>query len=112
MRVGGNFYFDPKFGEPNPDLLLIAGGVGINPLYSIIRHVADICSDLNSEYTGKATLLFSAQNTDELLFKVHNTVKHTAVLVPQQLLKICNAMQAHLLPWDFVCNLTLACKCR
>lgn len=69
MRVGGNFYFDPKFGEPNPDLLLVAGGVGINPLYSIIRHVADNCSDLNSEYTGKATLLFSAQNTDELLFK-------------------------------------------
>ena len=73
MRVGGNFYFDPKLDEPNPDLLLIAGGVGINPLYSIARHVADICNDLHSGYTGKTTLLFSAQNTDELLFKVHNT---------------------------------------
>ena len=79
MRVGGNFYFDPKAGEPIPDLLLIAGGVGINPLYSIVCHVADICSDLQSEHTGKTTLLFSAQTTDELLFKVHYTVTCTGV---------------------------------
>ena len=68
MRVGGNFYFDPKPGDSCPDLLLIAGGVGINPIYSIVRHVADI-----SQYQdiGKIMLLFSAQNQDELLFKVH-----------------------------------------
>lgn len=73
MRVGGNFYYDPKLGVDRiPDLLLIAGGVGVNPLYSIVRHVADICSDPQSQnqYTGKTTLLFSAKNTDELLFKV------------------------------------------
>lgn len=66
MRVGGNFYFDPKPGDSCPDLLLIAGGVGINPIYSIVRHAADI-----SQYQdiGKIVLLFSAQNQDELLFK-------------------------------------------
>jgi len=69
MRAGGNFYFDPKPGDLCPDLLLIAGGVGINPLYSIVRHVADISSDPEHKYTGKTTLLFSAKNADELLFK-------------------------------------------
>ena len=68
MRVGGNFYFDPRPGDSSHDLLLIAGGVGINPIYSIVRHVADI-----SQYqpTGKTVLLFSAKNQDELLYKVH-----------------------------------------
>lgn len=72
MRVGGNFYYDPMLGvDQIPDLLLIAGGVGVNPLYSIVRHVADICSEPQSQnqYTGKIALLFSAKNTDELLFK-------------------------------------------
>ncbi|XP_020617147.1 oxidoreductase NAD-binding domain-containing protein 1-like isoform X2 [Orbicella faveolata] len=66
MRVGGNFYFDPKPDDSCPDLLLIAGGVGINPVYSIVRHVADISP---YQHTGKTVLLFSAQNQDELLFK-------------------------------------------
>ena len=68
MRVGGNFYFDPKPSDSSPDLLLIAGGVGINPIYSIVQHVADIS---HYQHTGKTVLLFSAQNQDELLFKVH-----------------------------------------
>jgi len=66
MRVGGNFYFDPKPSDSSPDLLLIAGGVGINPIYSIVQHVADIS---HYQHTGKTVLLFSAQNQDELLFK-------------------------------------------
>ena len=73
MRVGGNFFFDPRPGDPSSDLLLIAGGVGINPLYSIVRHVADISSDLPNKYSGKTVLLFSAKNIDELLFKVQCT---------------------------------------
>ena len=68
MRVGGNFYFDPKPSDSSPDLLLIAGGVGINPIYSIVQHVADIS---HYQHTGKTVLLFSAQHQDELLFKVH-----------------------------------------
>ncbi|KAL9967127.1 hypothetical protein ACROYT_G025298 [Oculina patagonica] len=69
MRVGGDFYFDPNPDDPSPDLLLVAGGVGINPVYSILQHVADIASDPLYQYTGKTTLLYSAKNQDELLFK-------------------------------------------
>ena len=68
MRVGGNFYFDPKPSDSSPDLLLVAGGVGINPIYSIVRHVADISQH---QHIGKTVLLFSAQSQNELLFKVH-----------------------------------------
>ena len=70
MRVGGNFFFDPEPGAPSPDLLLVAGRVGINPLYSILQHVGDITSDPQHNYTAKTTLLFSAKNQDELLYKV------------------------------------------
>lgn len=42
MRVGGEFFFDPSPSEPSVDLLLVAGGVGINPLYSIMLHTADL----------------------------------------------------------------------
>ncbi|CAB1350708.1 unnamed protein product [Coregonus sp. 'balchen'] len=42
MRVGGNFFFDPLPSDPCVDLLLVAGGVGINPLYSILLHAADL----------------------------------------------------------------------
>ena len=71
MKVGGECYFDPNPEGSSPDLLLIAGGVGINPLYSIAQHVADISSDANHQYDGKTVLLFSAKNQDELLYKVH-----------------------------------------
>uniref|UniRef100_A0A673HYT6 Oxidoreductase NAD-binding domain-containing protein 1-like n=1 Tax=Sinocyclocheilus rhinocerous TaxID=307959 RepID=A0A673HYT6_9TELE len=64
VRVGGNFYFDPQPSDPVVDLLLIAGGVGINPLYSILLHAADLLKHTH--------LCYSAKNTKELLFK--NTI--------------------------------------
>lgn len=76
MRVGGDFYFDPAPGDSPVDLLLIAGGVGINPLYSIFLHTADLLraskthSGCGQTYTpGHTHLLYSAKNTEELLFK-------------------------------------------
>ncbi|TKS88577.1 Oxidoreductase NAD-binding domain-containing protein 1 [Collichthys lucidus] len=42
MRVGGDFFFDPSPSDPSVDLLLVAGGVGINPLYSILLHTSDL----------------------------------------------------------------------
>lgn len=71
MKVGGECYFDPNPEGSSPDLLLIAGGVGINLLYSIAQHVADISCDASHQYDGKTVLLFSAKNQDELLYKVH-----------------------------------------
>lgn len=74
MRVGGEFFFDPSPSEPSVDLLLVAGGVGINPLYSIMLHTADLlrlnqASGGRDYNIGSAHLCYSARNTQELLFK-------------------------------------------
>ncbi|XP_017281802.1 oxidoreductase NAD-binding domain-containing protein 1 isoform X2 [Kryptolebias marmoratus] len=74
MRVGGDFFFDPSPSDPSVDLLLVAGGVGINPLYSILLHTTDLLH-LNQASRGRdynissAHLCYSAKNTEELLFK-------------------------------------------
>ncbi|XP_029938199.1 oxidoreductase NAD-binding domain-containing protein 1 isoform X2 [Salarias fasciatus] len=74
MRVGGDFFFDPSPSDPSVDLLLVAGGVGINPLYSILLHTADLlrlsrASGGRGHNVGSAHLCYSAKNTQELLFK-------------------------------------------
>ncbi|CAN9503851.1 unnamed protein product [Ophioblennius macclurei] len=74
MRVGGDFFFDPSPSDPSADLLLVAGGVGINPLYSILLHAADLlrlrrASGGRGYDLGSAHLCYSAKNTQELLFK-------------------------------------------
>lgn len=75
MRVGGDFFFDPSPSDPAVDLLLVAGGVGINPLYSILLHTTDLMhlnhSSGGRDYNiGSVHLSYSAKNTQELLFKV------------------------------------------
>ncbi|KAG7245084.1 hypothetical protein INR49_023650 [Caranx melampygus] len=75
MRVGGDFFFDPLPSDPSVDLLLVAGGVGINPLYSILLHAVDLQhlnrSSGGQDYNiGTAHLCYSAKNSQELLFKV------------------------------------------
>ncbi|CAH1238243.1 OXNAD1 [Branchiostoma lanceolatum] len=72
MRVGGDFNFDPQDGDQSKDLLLIAGGVGINPLYSIVQHVVDLHRLQGSETAykpGRTVLLYSARDEGELLFR-------------------------------------------
>ena len=71
MRAGGDFFFDPDPGDQTAeDVLLIAGGVGINPLYSMINHVAHINSSPQGPYSGKVLLLYSARTCADLIFKV------------------------------------------
>ncbi|XP_072910519.1 oxidoreductase NAD-binding domain-containing protein 1 isoform X2 [Hemitrygon akajei] len=73
LRVGGDFFFDPQPSDAPVDLLLVAGGVGINPLYSILLHIADLHRFQEMEHCkykpGSVQLYFSAKNTEELLFK-------------------------------------------
>ncbi|XP_030893729.1 oxidoreductase NAD-binding domain-containing protein 1 isoform X4 [Leptonychotes weddellii] len=73
VRVGGEFFFDPQPADASRNLVLIAGGVGINPLLSILRHTADLHRERahrGSGYEmGTTKLFYSAQNTSELLFK-------------------------------------------
>ncbi|KAL3832255.1 hypothetical protein ACJMK2_023915 [Sinanodonta woodiana] len=68
LRVGGDFYWIPNPSIESEDLLLIAGGVGINPLYSILNNVVDLAS--SSQTSGKVFLLYSARQVQELLFKM------------------------------------------
>uniref|UniRef100_G3NVD2 Oxidoreductase NAD-binding domain-containing protein 1 n=1 Tax=Gasterosteus aculeatus TaxID=69293 RepID=G3NVD2_GASAC len=74
MRVGGDFFFNPAPSDPSVDLLLVAGGVGINPLYSILLHTSGLlhlnhASGGRDYKIGSAHLFYSAKNTQELLFK-------------------------------------------
>ncbi|XP_054462073.1 oxidoreductase NAD-binding domain-containing protein 1 [Anoplopoma fimbria] len=74
MRVGGDFFFNPSPSDPSVDLLLLAGGVGINPLYSILLHTSGLlhlnqASGGRDYKIGSAHLCYSAKNTQELLFK-------------------------------------------
>lgn len=75
MRVGGDFFFDPSPSDHTADLLLVAGGVGINPLYSLLLHTTDLmrlnhASGGRDYNIGAVHLCYSAKNTQELLFKV------------------------------------------
>lgn len=78
LRVGGDFFFDPQPGDCPVKLVLIAGGVGINPLFSILLHIADLHGYQerkgNGYKMGTVKLYYSAKNTSELLFKVNNKV--------------------------------------
>ncbi|BFZ02081.1 hypothetical protein BsWGS_05120 [Bradybaena similaris] len=76
LRVGGDFYYDPQPHTEDRDLLLIAGGVGINPLFSMLQHFLFLHSDqVHASRDNKVgrdqniSLLYSAQSTDELIFQ-------------------------------------------
>ncbi|KAK7898584.1 hypothetical protein WMY93_019437 [Mugilogobius chulae] len=68
LRVGGDFFFDPAPSDPSLDLLLVAGGVGINPVYSILLHTADLLR-LKRANVSSAHMCYSAKSTQQLLFK-------------------------------------------
>jgi len=73
VRAGGDVYFDPKPQFPTTDILLIGGGIGINPLHSILCHIHDLQNykgDNPVYKPGKVHLMYSASTTDELIFKV------------------------------------------
>ena len=72
LQVGGDFYYYAEKSEQKPDLLLMAGGVGINPLISTMRHAEDLNegSGGHSEHFDKLMLLYSARTKEELIFHV------------------------------------------
>ncbi|KAM5157972.1 oxidoreductase NAD-binding domain-containing protein 1 [Mantella aurantiaca] len=105
LRVGGEFFFDPKATDSSVDLVLIAGGVGINPLFSILLHVADLHKALETTgrgfQMGSVKLYYCAKNTSELLFKknilnlMHNFPEkiRCSFHVTQQSTPICPDLQ-------------------
>lgn len=63
LKFGGDFFYDPSPTETGNPLLLLAGGVGINPLISILLHATSL------PHCPSIRLLFSAKGYEELLFK-------------------------------------------
>lgn len=71
IRIGGDYYYDPPPAEPIRDLLFIAGGIGINPILSMIRHHAFLQTQRNqSSMSPVCQLLYSARNRSDLVFHV------------------------------------------
>ncbi|XP_068235451.1 oxidoreductase NAD-binding domain-containing protein 1-like [Palaemon carinicauda] len=74
LRVGGDFYYAPEVGDPPSDLLLVAGGVGLNPLASMVFHASYLHKlyqeNKEEEYCpGKILLLYSAKTYEDILYK-------------------------------------------
>ncbi|XP_036602451.1 oxidoreductase NAD-binding domain-containing protein 1-like [Trichosurus vulpecula] len=73
LQGGGEFFFDPQPSDSSVNLVLIAGGMGINPLNSVVLHVADLYRHGENKGTGyemeRVRLLYSAKNTSELFKK-------------------------------------------
>lgn len=74
IRAGGDFFYNPSRGQGDHDLLLLAGGVGINPLISILQHFVHLNpagsgSGGKEEVMARAAFLYSARSNKELIFK-------------------------------------------
>ena len=60
VQLGGEFCYTADMAD---SLVLIAGGIGLTPLISMMRYVDELATD------AKAVLLYSAGTPSELLFK-------------------------------------------
>ena len=60
ISLGGDFYYTPDMEGP---VVLIAGGIGLTPLMSIIRAIAE------SDDSTPATLIYSVSAPSEILFR-------------------------------------------
>lgn len=67
----GRFTFDPKSAEA---ILMIAGGVGITPVMSIVRDLTDRC------WPGKIDLVFSVRGASDVIFA--DELRHLAARHP------------------------------
>ena len=85
---GGAFFLPVDAG---PSLLLIAGGIGINPLMSMVRHLH------RSANAAQMTLVYSAKTPSELVFR--EELKWIAQQDPR-LRNVFTVTEPHGEPWD------------
>uniref|UniRef100_UPI00358E3EBC oxidoreductase NAD-binding domain-containing protein 1 n=1 Tax=Myxine glutinosa TaxID=7769 RepID=UPI00358E3EBC len=69
LTASGDFFYDSDSVVSPMALLLVAGGVGVNPLVSILLHCTDMWRLGNEQSPSVVHLLFSAKHTGELLFQ-------------------------------------------
>ena len=60
VALGGDFYYEPDEAD---SVVLIAGGIGLTPLMSIVRSANELAT------RTRLTLVYSASTLDELLFR-------------------------------------------
>ena len=60
VSLGGDFFYEPDEAE---SVVLIAGGIGLTPLMSIVRSAHELAT------RTRLTLVYSASTPDELLFR-------------------------------------------
>ena len=60
ISLGGDFYYTPDMIDP---IVLIAGGIGLTPLMSIVRAIAE------SNRPTPTTLIYSVSTPSEILFR-------------------------------------------
>jgi len=67
IRIGGDFHYPNERTTANPrhHILLVAGGVGINPILAIMLHFAE----QQDSAVGRCHLLYSAKREEELIFR-------------------------------------------
>ncbi|KAJ3411498.1 Oxidoreductase NAD-binding domain-containing protein 1 [Chytridiales sp. JEL 0842] len=70
VRVGGNFYLQPSEELEGREMVLLAGGVGITPLFAMAgQFIDDFSLHRTSRQTPRMTLLCTAKEHTELLFR-------------------------------------------
>ena len=87
VQVGGDFWYSPPSPWEVSDLLLIGGGVGINPLFSMLQHHVWMlqspgCAGSQGYNLGAVQLLYSSKTASELLFKVGCSSSSSSVSYP------------------------------
>lgn len=130
VQVGGDFWYSPPSPWEVSDLLLIGGGVGINPLFSMLQHHVWVLQSPEGPGSpgynlGAVQLLYSSKTASELLFKVgcssdvnypwENDCIHCAVVFMQQQIDQICADCSHISAQYFVtkeeCNNKSAVAC-
>ncbi|CBY37752.1 unnamed protein product [Oikopleura dioica] len=92
IQVGGDWFLKRRKNEQK-NLLLIAGGVGINPILSMLRHLS-----VDDDGWESITLIYSGRHWDDVLYKDESLLCLESL--PQLKIKI------HLTNQDFQGNLT------
>ena len=66
-RAGGSFYFEAKEQSRLKNLFFVAGGIGINPIFSMLQEALRCREEL--EDLERITLLYSAKSEEELAYR-------------------------------------------
>ncbi|XP_057294089.1 oxidoreductase NAD-binding domain-containing protein 1-like isoform X2 [Hydractinia symbiolongicarpus] len=71
IQIGGEFLYNVAAEGLKQDTLLIGAGVGINPLYSVFKHISEVheCNKDVKKCFGQTTMLYTATSLKELIFK-------------------------------------------